>query len=65
MPIFKKDHKWLANNYRFVSVMVLVVKIYAICLNLVLEQHADRWVAAKHISWVQKEASVGRSCYLN
>ena len=47
-PVFKKGDKALAANYRPVSVMGPIAKLYATCLNLELEHQAQAngWRAA-------------------
>ena len=46
--VFKKGDKTLAVNYRPVSVMGPIAKLYAICINLELEcqAQANGWWAA-------------------
>ena len=46
--MFKKGDKTLAANYRPVSVMGPIVKLYATCINLELERQAqvNGWWAA-------------------
>ena len=47
-PVFKKGDKTLAANYRPVSIMGPITKLYATCLNLELEcqAQANGWRAA-------------------
>ena len=47
-PVFKKGDNTLAANYRPASVMGLLAKLYATCLNLELEHQAQAngWRAA-------------------
>ena len=40
-PVFKKGDKALAANYRPVSVMGPIVKLYATCINLEFERQAQ------------------------